>query len=84
MVIAWLGIKKDGIRKPVGWLFGRPDVKEKLHEQVMMCAEYFGYQAWYEHTSDDYLSYFRERGKIGYLGIYPLSMIDPTKRNKEN
>jgi len=81
---AWLGIKKDGIRKAVGWLYGRPDVKEELHSQVMMCAEFFGVQAWYEHTSDDYLSYFRERGKVGYLGIYPMSMIDHTKRNKEN
>lgn len=81
---AWLGIKKDGVRKAVGWLYGRPDVKEELHNQVMLCAEFFGVQAWYEHTSDDYLSYFRERGKVGYLGIYPMSMIDHTKRNKEN
>lgn len=81
---AWLGIKKDGIRKAVGWLFGRPDVKEILHEQVMLCAEYFGFMAWYEHTSDDYLSYFRERGRVGYLGMYPWSLIDHTKKkNKE-
>jgi hypothetical protein len=80
---AWLGIRRDGIRKPIGWLYGRPDVKEELHNQVMLCAEFFGYQAWYEHTSDDYLSYFRERGKVGYLGIYPMSMIDHTKRSKE-
>lgn len=82
---AWLGIKKDGIRKAVGWLFGRPDVKEILHEQVMLCAEFFGFLAWYEHTSDDYLSYFRERGRVGYLGLYPWSLIDHTKKkNKEN
>lgn len=66
--------------KAVGILYGRPEVKEKLHEQVMMAAEYYGYQVWYEHTADDYLSYFRERGKIRYLGSYPLSLIDPTKR----
>jgi hypothetical protein len=82
---AWLGIKKDGVRKAVGWLYGRPDVKEILHEQVMLCAEYFGFMAWYEHTSDDYLSYFRERGRVGYLGMYPWSLIDHTKKkNKEN
>jgi hypothetical protein len=81
---AWLGIRKDGVRKAVGWLYGRPDVKEELHNQVLLCSEFFGYQAWYEHTSDDYLSYFRERGKVGYLGIYPMSMIDHTKRNKES
>ncbi len=81
---AWLGIKRDGLRKAVGHLYGRPDVKETLHEQVMFCSEYFGFQTWYEHTSDDYLSYFRERGKVAYLGIYPMSLIDHTKRNKEN
>ena len=81
---AWLGIRRNGIRKAVGWLYGRPDVKEILHEQVMLCAEFFGFLAYYEHTSDDYLSYFRERGRVGYLGIYPMSLIDHTKRNKEN
>lgn len=81
---AWLGIRKDGIRKAVGWLYGRPDVKEELHEQVMMCSEFMGFQVWYEHTSDDYLTYFRERGKLLYLGLYPMSMIDHTKRHKEN
>lgn len=81
---AWLGIRKNGVRKAVGWLYGRPDTKEILHEQVMLCAEYFGYLVYYEHTSDDYLSFFRERGKVGYLGIYPMSLIDHAKRNKEN
>lgn len=81
---AWYGIRKDGVRKAVGHLYGRPDVKEKLHEQVMLCAEFFGVLAYYEHTSDDYLSYFRERARAGYLGIYPMSLIDHTKRNKEN
>jgi len=50
----------------------------------MMCAEYLGFLAWYEHTSDDYLSYFRERGKAGYLGLYPMSLIDHAKRGKDN
>lgn len=82
---AWLGIKKDGIRKAVGWLYGRPDVKEKLHEQVMLCSEYFGFLSFYEHSADDYLSYFRDRGRVNYLGIYPMSLIDHTKKkNKES
>lgn len=81
---AWIGIKKDGVKKPVGWLYGRPDTKEILHDQVMLAAEFFGFQCWYEHTSDDYLSFFRERGKVAYLGLYPMSLIDHTKRNKEN
>ena len=46
----------------------------------MLAAEYFGCKVWYEFTSDDYLSYFRERGKIKYLGKFPLSAIDPKDR----
>lgn len=82
---AWIGLKYNildplNTGKAVGHLYGRPPVKEMLHEQVMMASEYWGFLAWYEHNSDDYLSYFRERGKIGYLGTYPLSTIDPIKR----
>ncbi len=66
-----------------GMYYGRPEYKEQLHEQVMMAAEYFGYKVYYEHNSDDYLSYFRERGMINYLGIYPLNLIDPTKRDTQ-
>ena len=82
---AWIGLKfnildPNNTGKAIGHLYGRPAVKEMLHEQVMMAAEYWGFLAWYEHNSDDYLSYFRERGKIGYLGTYPLSTIDPIKR----
>ena len=46
----------------------------------MLAAEYFGYLVWYEHNADDYLSFYRDRGKLGYLGVYPVSTIDPTKR----
>lgn len=82
---AWIGLRPDlmdpnNTGKAVGFLYGRPPVKEHLHEQVMLAAEYWGFQVWYEHTADDYLSYFRDRGKINYLGTYPLSTIDPTKR----
>lgn len=82
---AWIGRRFDvndpnNTGKAVGHLYGRPAVKDTLHEQVMLAAEYFGYQVWYEHTADDYEGYFRERGKINYLGKYPLSLIDPTKR----
>lgn len=82
---AWIGRKFDitnpnNTGKPIGHLYGRPAVKESLHEQVMMAAEYFGYKVWYELSADDYLSYFRDRGKVGYLGTFPLSTIDPTKR----
>ena len=50
-----------------------------MHEQVLLCAEWLGVQAYYEHNSDDYYSYFKERGRILYLGLYPIILIDPTK-----
>jgi hypothetical protein len=57
--------------------------KDKLHEQVLLAGEYFGYLIWYEHTADDYFGYFKDRGKLGYLGKYPRSLIDPIKRENQ-
>jgi hypothetical protein len=83
---AWIGRKydakdPDNTFKAIGNLFGRPTEKSKLHEQVMMAAEWFSCQAWFEHNSDEYDTYFKERGKMLYLGIYPLSTIAPDKRD---
>ena len=85
---AWIGRRYDLLNpehtgKAIGHLYGRPQIKETLHEQVLLAAEFYGYQAWYEHNSDDYLSYFRERGRVLYLGSYPLSAMDPTKRDAD-
>jgi hypothetical protein len=82
---AWIGrrynlLDPSNTGKAIGHLYGRPQIKETLHEQVLLAAEYYGYQAWYEHNSDDYLSYFRDRGRVGYLGSYPMSTIDPSRR----
>jgi hypothetical protein len=66
--------------KAIGILYGRPSEKDTLHNQVMLAAEYLGYLVWYEHTADDYDGYFKDRGRTGYLGKYPKSMIDPNKR----
>ena len=68
--------------KAIGMLYGRPSDKDKLHLQVMLAAEFMGYLIWYEHTADDYYGFFKDRGRLGYLGQYPKSMIDPTKREK--
>lgn len=85
---AWIGRKFDinnqsKTGKPTAHLYGRPKEKDELHRQVMLAAIYCGFEAFYEHTADDYYTYFRERGKLGYLGIYPMSLIDITKRNKD-
>lgn len=66
--------------KPIGMLYGRPTEKDRLHAQVLLAAEWYGYPVWYEHTADDYDGFFKDRGKKGYLGLYPKSLIDPTKR----
>ncbi len=81
---AWIGRKYNvdephNTKKAVGHLYGRPKDKDQLHEQVMMAGEFYGYPIWYEQTADDYDGYFKDRGKRGYLGIYPISCIDPTK-----
>lgn len=82
---AWMGRRFDildpeNTGKPMGHLYGRPADKAILHDQCLLAAEYFGYKVFYEHTADDYLSHYRDRGKSGYLGTYPLSLIDPNKR----
>ena len=75
-------IDPENTGKAIGMLYGRPVDKDLLHNQVLLCAEFFGYLVWYEHTADDYYGFFKDRGKLGYLGKYPKSMIDPIK--KEN
>lgn len=80
---AWAGQRADvdiGRKKKVfGHLYGRPNEKDLLHEQVLLCAEFLGVEANYEHNSDDYYSYFKQRGRLGYLGRYPKILIDPAK-----
>jgi hypothetical protein len=80
---AWAGIKAtiDNPKKAYAHLYGRPNEKEMLHDQVMLCSEWLGFQAFFEHNSDDYFSYFKSRGRLLYLGIYPLILIDPIKIN---
>ena len=78
---AWAGTRAaNGNRKKAfAHLWGRPNEKDTLHEQVLLCAEWLGVEAFYEHNSDDYFSYFKQRGRILYLGKYPKIFIDPVK-----
>ena len=77
----WIGLRAtDGrSKKLVGIIYGRPSDKHILHEQVLLAAEYLGFQAYYEHNSDDYYPYFKIRGRLAYLGAYPIVLIDPVK-----
>ena len=82
---AWIGRKREldkpnQSNKAVGHLYGRPPEKDDLHRQVMLASIFYGYQVWFEHNSDSYDSYFRDRGKRAYLGLYPLSCIEPLKK----
>lgn len=74
---AFIGDRK--LMKAVSHLYGRPLVKDDLHRQVLLASEFHGFKAYYEHTADDYLAYFRDRGRIRFLGKYPMSLIDPVK-----
>lgn len=86
---AWVFIKYD-LRDPentgmfTGHLYGRPSEKDDLHEQVMLCAEYHGFLIYWEFVADDYYTFFKKRGRLGYLARFPLNAISPEKRNKEN
>lgn len=68
--------------KFIAMYFGRPRTKELMHEQMLFASEYYGTKVWFEKTADSYYEYFKDRGRLGYLGKYPLSCIDPDKKEK--
>jgi hypothetical protein len=67
----------------IGMYFGRPRTKELFHEQMMLASEFYGSKIWIEKTADSYYEYFKDRGKIGYLGKYPKTCIPIEKRQTE-
>lgn len=81
---AWMFSKYD-IRDPdntgkfTGHLYGRPKEKDDLHKQLLLAAEFMGYTVWYEFTADDYYTYFKNRGRLGYLGKFPKVTLEPEK-----
>ena len=78
---AWAGFKKgNGNNKKVfAHLWGRPKEKGILHEQVMLAAEFWGFEAAFEHNSDEYYDYFKRNLKLLYLSLYPKILIEPIK-----
>jgi hypothetical protein len=77
---AWYGDRK--LFKVTAHLYGRPNTKDDLHTQVLLCSEFKGVKTYYEFTSDDYERFFRERGRIKYLGKFPLGLISPVEIKK--
>lgn len=84
----WIFLKYD-IRDPentglfVAHIYGRPNDKDDMYDQILLAAEYHGFHVWFEFASDDYYGYFKDRGRLGYLGIFPRNAIAPEKLKKE-
>lgn len=67
----------------VGHIYGRPNEKDDMHNQILLAAEYTGFPVYYEFVADDYFTYFKNRGRIGYLPKFPKNAIDPVKLKKD-
>ena len=84
----WMFLKYD-IRDPdntglfIGHIYGRPQEKDDMHNQILLGAEYYGFQVYYEFVADDYFTYFKNRGRGGYLPKFPKNSIDPVKLKKD-
>lgn len=69
---------------PIAQFYGRPSEKTILHNQIMLASEFYGYQSCFEFVSDDYYTFFKDRGRLGYLMKFPANSIDPIKRIKDS
>lgn len=67
----------------MGHIYGRPNEKEDMHNQILLAAEYMGFPVYYEFVADDYYTYFKSRGRLGYLPRFPRNAIDPVKLKKD-
>jgi hypothetical protein len=67
----------------IGHIYGRPNEKDDMHNQILLGAEYMGFPVYYEFVADDYFTYFKNRGRIGYLPKFPRNAIDPVKLRKD-
>jgi hypothetical protein len=85
----WMFLKYD-ILDPentglfVGHIYGRPNDKDDMYNQILLAAEYWGFPVYFEFVADDYYTYFKNRGRLGYLPFFPMNTIAPEKRKKEN
>lgn len=67
-----------------GHIYGRPNEKEDMYNQILLCAEYMSFPVYFEFVADDYYTYFKNRGRVGYLGRFPKNAIDPVKLKSQN
>jgi hypothetical protein len=66
-----------------GHIYGRPNEKEDMYNQILLCSEYMSFPTYFEFVSDDYYTYFKNRGRLGYLGRFPKNSIDPVRLKKD-
>lgn len=67
----------------VGHIYGRPNEKDDLYNQILLASEFLGFPCYFEFVADDYYTYFKNRGRLGYLGKFPRNSIDPVKLKKD-
>lgn len=84
----WMFLKFDSLDPEntglfTGHIYGRPNEKDDMHNQVLLAAEYFGFPVYYEFVADDYYTYFKNRGRLGYLPLFPKNAIDPVKLKED-
>lgn len=84
----WIFLKYD-IRDPdntglfIGHIYGRPNEKDDMYNQILLAAEFYGFPAYFEFVADDWYTYFKNRGRLGYLPKFPKVSIDPVKLKKD-
>lgn len=66
-----------------GHIYGRPNEKDDMYNQILLAAEFLGFPVYFEFVADDYYTYFKNRGRLGYLGKFPRNAIDPVKLKKD-
>lgn len=84
----WFYIKYDMLDPEntgifAGHIYGRPNEKDDMYNQILLCSEYMSFPVYFEFVSDDYYTYFKNRGRLNYLGRFPKNSIDPIKLKKD-
>lgn len=67
---------------PLAFLHWRPRIKNQLHEQVLLAARYYSGEICYESDIDDYITYIRPLGYMGFVMEKPKNAIDPNQKRK--
>lgn len=72
--------ENSGLLIAVYW--HRPKLRNQMHEQMMLAAEYYGAEILYESDYDDYIEYFQGENRYGYIRNRPKNSIDPNRKDR--